>query len=90
MFVTNPLGAKLEQQVTAEGEGGFGETVRTSTSTGMASGTSPRTARSTLGRRNRHPDGDAALSKDDRPVWGVNFMRNIRRKNEQVFWAPIH
>jgi hypothetical protein len=22
-------------------------------------------------------------------VWGVNFMRNIRRKNEQVFWAPI-
>ena len=24
MFVTNPLGAKLEQQVAAEGEGGFG------------------------------------------------------------------
>ena len=22
-------------------------------------------------------------------VWGVNFKRNIRRKNEQVFWAPI-
>ena len=22
-------------------------------------------------------------------VWGINFMRNIRRKNEQVFWAPI-
>ena len=21
--------------------------------------------------------------------WGINFMRNIRRKNEQVFWAPI-
>ena len=22
-------------------------------------------------------------------VWGVNFKRNIRRKNEQVFWAPV-
>jgi hypothetical protein len=21
--------------------------------------------------------------------WGMNFMRDIRRKNEQVFWAPI-
>ncbi len=24
-----------------------------------------------------------------RQVWGVNFTRNIRRKNEQVFWAPV-
>ena len=22
-------------------------------------------------------------------VWGINFKRNIRRKNEQVFWAPV-
>src|SRR5262249_41899950 len=22
-------------------------------------------------------------------TWGVNFERNIRRKNEQVFWAPV-
>ena len=27
--------------------------------------------------------------KAESQVWGVNFMRNIRRKNEQVFWAPI-
>ena len=25
----------------------------------------------------------------ERQEWGINFMRNIRRKNEQVFWAPI-
>ena len=30
----------------------------------------------------RSPDVDAQ-------TWGINFMRNIRRKNEQVFWAPI-
>jgi len=23
------------------------------------------------------------------PVWGINFRRIIRRKNEEVFWAPI-
>jgi len=22
-------------------------------------------------------------------VWGVNFMRNLRRKNEQTFWSPM-
>lgn len=27
--------------------------------------------------------------KSERQVWGVNFMRNIRQKNEQVFWAPV-
>ena len=27
--------------------------------------------------------------KTDTQQWGVNFMRNIRRKNEQVYWAPV-
>ena len=30
----------------------------------------------------RFPDADIQS-------WGINFMRDIRRKNEQVFWAPI-
>jgi hypothetical protein len=25
----------------------------------------------------------------DVQTWGINFMRSIRRKNEQVYWAPI-
>mgnify|MGYP007123207172 CR=1 FL=1 len=28
-------------------------------------------------------------STDGGRTWGFNVMRNIRRKNEQVFWAPI-
>ena len=28
-----------------------------------------------------------SLGKDQ--IWGVNFKRNIRRKNEQVYWAPV-
>ena len=31
-----------------------------------------------------------SLRYGDRPqVWGMNFQRNIRRKREQVYWAPI-
>ena len=25
----------------------------------------------------------------EKALWGVNFKRNIRRRNEQVFWAPV-
>ncbi|MBI1873924.1 MAG: carbohydrate binding family 9 domain-containing protein [Acidobacteria bacterium] len=30
----------------------------------------------------RFPDGDS-------PTWGVNFQRNIRRRNETAFWSPV-
>jgi hypothetical protein len=90
MFVTNPLGAKLEQQVFEEGSGNL---------RGAAAninrdwnGVWDAAARQT-------PDGwDAEIvipmvtvrSPDaDVQTWGINFMRNIRRKNEQVYWAPI-
>ena len=90
MFVTNPLGAKLEQQVTAEGEGGFGNS---SSNINMNWDGVWDVA------TNITPEGWVAeiaipmvtlrFPETDRQVWGVNFMRNIRRKNEQVFWAPI-
>ena len=45
MFVTTPLGAKLEQQISEEGEGNTraGRSTPTSTRTGTASGTSAAT-----------------------------------------------
>ena len=90
MFVTNPLGAKLEQQVAAEGEGGFGgnssninvnwdgvwDVATSITDEGWVAEIAI-------------PMVTLRFPKTDRQVWGVNFMRNIRRKNEQVFWAPI-
>ena len=90
MFVTNPLGAKLEQQVFEEGGGNAGgaganinrdwngvwEVATTRTSDGW-------TAEIAIPMVTvRSPDVDEQ-------IWGVNFMRNIRRKNEQVFWAPV-
>ena len=90
MFVTNPLGAKLEQQVAAEGEGAWqnsGANINVNWD-----GVWHVAAR-------RTDDGWTAeiaipmvtlrFPEAERQVWGVNFMRNIRRKNEQVFWAPI-
>lgn len=90
MFVTSPLGAKLEQQVAAEGEGGFGgnssninvnwDGVWDVATSVTADGWVAEIAIPMVTLRFPEADGQ---------VWGVNFMRNIRRKNEQVFWAPI-
>jgi len=90
MFVTNPLGAKLEQQIFEEGGGN----VRGSASNinkdwnGVWETASRKTS-----------DGWVAeiaipmvtLRSPDVPVqtWGINFSRQIRRKNEVLYWSPI-
>ncbi len=90
MFLTTPLGAKLEEQISDEGEGGGRGT--NSNINRNWDGVWDAAARIT-------EDGWTAeisipattlrfIPKDDQ-VWGLNFQRNIRRKNEQVFWAPI-
>jgi len=90
MFVTNPLGAKLEQQVAAEGEGGFrGNSSNININwDGVWHVSAQRTVDGWVAEI-AIPMVTLRFPKDERPVWGVNFMRNIRRKNEQVFWAPI-
>ncbi len=92
MFVTNPLGAKLEQQVFEEGEGGRPGRGSASNINRDWDGVWDVAAR-------RTPDGWVAeieipmvtvrFPESNLQQWGINFMRNIRRKNEQVFWAPI-
>lgn len=90
MFVTSPLGAKLEQQVFEEGEGGR---------RGSASNInrdwdgvwSVEARRTTEGWTAEIviPMVTIRFPETSQQSWGVNFMRSIRRKNEQVFWAPI-
>ena len=92
MFVTTPLGAKLEQQISEEGEGntragllnanvnrnwdGIWEVAARITDDGWTAEIAiPLTTV-------RFPDAAEQ-------TWGLNFMRSIRRKNEQVFWSPI-
>lgn len=90
MFVVNPLGAQLDQQVFDEG----GRDRRGSALAvnrdwdGVWAVSARRTADGWVAEIEipmvtiRFPDHDPQS-------WGVNFMRDIRRKNEQVFWAPI-
>ena len=89
MFVISPLGAKLDQQVFEEGEGGGRGISNVNRDwDGVWDVAATLTA-----------DGWVAeiaipmitLRFPEAPVqdWGVNFMRNIARKNEQAFWAPI-
>ena len=90
MFVTNPLGAKLEQQVSDEGEG---------TGRGVNSNVNRNWDGIWMVRARQTTDGWTAeisipmttvrFRALDTQVWGLNFMRNIRRKNERVYWAPI-
>ena len=90
IFLTTPLGAKLEEQISDEGEGG-GRGTNSSINRNW-DGIWDAAARVT-------EDGWTAeisiptttlrfLPKEDQ-IWGINFQRNIRRKNEQVFWSPI-
>jgi hypothetical protein len=88
--VLSPLGAQLDQQVFDEGgrdrrgsalainkewDGVWSVAARRTDDGWVAEVEIPMV---TL----RFPDADLQS-------WGINFMRNIRRKNEQVFWAPI-
>ena len=90
MFVVTPLGARLDQQVFDEG----GRDRRASANSinrdwdGVWSVATSRASDHWVAEIEipmvtlRFPDADPQS-------WGINFMRNIRRKNEQVFWAPI-
>ncbi len=91
MFVTNPLGAQLDQQVFNEGEGAV---------PGMST---PNINRDWDGvwhvAARQTQDGWTAeiaipmvtlrFPEAESQTWGMNLMRNIGRKNEQAFWAPI-
>ena len=98
MFVTNPLGAQLDQQIFNEGEG---------SRPGLSSGS----LRFTTSNVNRDWDGvwdvaarvlpDGWVAEIAIPLvnlrfpdvavqsWGFNIMRNLGGKNEQAFWAPV-
>ena len=90
MFVTNPLGAKLEQQIFEEGEGStFGSNSNVNRNwDGVWNVVSRRTDEGWVAEI-AIPMTTLRFRPDEEQTWGVNFMRLIRRKNESSFWAPI-
>ena len=98
VFGTNPAGIEYDGQVTNEGQGGGGLGGGRRQQAGAGSGFNinwdgaweVQSRITDLGwtaefaipfRTLRFPSGV--------PTWGVNFQRNIRRRNERAFWAPI-
>ena len=93
MFVTSPLGAKLEQQIAEEGEGSSSRFNSSNSNInmdwdGVWDVSARRTDQGWIAEI-EIPMVTMRFPETDRQIWGLNFMRNIRRKNEQVYWAPI-
>ncbi|HEY7698752.1 MAG TPA: DUF5916 domain-containing protein, partial [Vicinamibacteria bacterium] len=101
LFGTNPVGLEYDGQVAAEGQtGGFVQQAGTSGSQrGSVSGYNPNwdgdwTVRSAITDRGWETEMAIPLKTlryepGTGRTWGFNVVRNIRRKNEQVFLAPI-
>ena len=92
-FVTNPLGAQFDQQVFNEGEGaisGFG--LPTSNINRDWDGvwhTAARIDDQGWVAEIAIPMVTLRFPATETQSWGMNIQRNIGRKNEQAFWAPI-
>jgi Domain of unknown function (DUF5916) len=93
VFGTNPSGLEFDGQVTNEGQGG-GFTLGSSLSgfnKNWDASWSVRTRTGDFGWSAEFAIPFATLRYDraKAPVWGLNLQRNIRRRNEQAFWAPL-
>lgn len=80
LFRTNPLGAQFDALVTDEGKAinkNWDERWRVAASRGE-SGWSAEI---------EIPFKSLRLSAAESQIWGIDFQRVIRRKNEQVFWS---
>ena len=101
VFGTTPAGQEYDGQVTDEGGGRslFGGSGGGGFSRGSGGGFNlnwdgawqVRTSRSDVGWSAEFaiPFRTIRYPARDNQSWGVNFQRNIRRRNETAFWAPL-
>lgn len=99
VFGTNPTGLEYDGQVTNEGQGGGGLGFGQRQSGGSGSGFNINWDGAWTVRARITAQGWAAefaipfrtirYPAATEQTWGINFQRNIRRKNERAYWAPI-
>jgi Domain of unknown function (DUF5916)/Carbohydrate family 9 binding domain-like len=82
LFMTNRAGARADQQVTNEGR---------ETNASWDAVWFVRTKQSADGWTVEMavPFSSLRFEPGATPVWGINFSRRIRRKNEVDFWSPV-
>lgn len=99
VFGTNPAGIEYDGQVTNEGQGGGGLGGGQTQQSGSGSGfnlnwdgaweVSARITDQGWMAEFAIPFKTLRFSSGTDQVWGLNFQRNIRRRNERAYWAPI-
>jgi hypothetical protein len=96
VFGTNPAAIEYDGQVTNEGEGsGFGNRQQTGAGRGFNlnwdATWAVRTQMGDFGWSAEFeiPFQTLRYNPNQDQIWGVNFQRNIRRRNETSFWAPL-
>ena len=100
LFGTTPAGVEHDGQVTREGEGGFGGPMGTGTGSSGQRGSANLnwdgtwkvlTSVDSTGwiAEFRIPFQTLRYSGGRPQQWGLNLARFIRRRNEEVFWAPV-
>ncbi|MGE0041083.1 MAG: DUF5916 domain-containing protein [Vicinamibacterales bacterium] len=99
VFGTNPAGIEYDGQVTNEGQGGGGLGAGQAQQTGSGGGFNlnwdgawevrSRITDTGWSAEFAIPFRTLRFPSGTNQVWGVNFQRNIRRRNERAYWAPI-
>jgi len=99
VFGTNPAGIQYDGQVTNEGQGGGGLAPGQRQQGGAGSGFNRNWDGAWDVRARIDDTGWSAefvipfrtlrFPSGADQTWGVNFQRNIRRRNERAYWAPI-
>ena len=82
IFFTNPAGAKADQQFANEGR-------EVNASWDAVWWVATRKVADGWTVEMRIPFKSLRFEKSDRSVWGINFMRRIRRRNEIDYWSPV-
>ncbi|MEO1573464.1 MAG: DUF5916 domain-containing protein [Pseudomonadota bacterium] len=83
VFGTNPAGLEYDAQLIAEGRRGFNVNWDTNWQVRTHVGDYGWSAEFEI------PFTSLRYAGGDQQTWGVNFQRNIRRNNEETYWAPL-
>ncbi len=95
VFGTNPAGIEYDAQVSNEGQGGFG--ARQQSGSGGGFNINWDGSWDVRASVNEHgwsaefeiPFRTLRFPRASDQVWGLNFQRNIRRRNERAYWTRM-
>lgn len=90
IFGTNPAGIEYDAQVTKEGSGGFGLSGGGfNLNWDAAWEVQTQVTEDGWSAEMAIPFKTLRYGSEDVQSWGINFQRNIRRRNERAFWSPL-